>query len=145
MSIDGYEKTWDQCKIKLKNLKSQYRFVKERIPGFDELNFDNEEAFKQLVSECHARGISPSNVRHIRSLRSFMTKLVRVTDTHVKSSIDVRTSVLGGKAVPLDGPSKSVRIVSPTPGVSSKRSKDDAIEFILEGDRFFTLLNSKDF
>ena len=33
LATEGSEKTWDQCRIKLKNLKSQYRYVKDRIPN----------------------------------------------------------------------------------------------------------------
>ena len=28
LNSEGAEKTWDQCRIKLKNLKSQYRYIK---------------------------------------------------------------------------------------------------------------------
>ena len=28
LNAEGAEKTWDQCRIKLKNLKSQYRYIK---------------------------------------------------------------------------------------------------------------------
>ncbi len=31
LGAEGADKTWDQCRIKLKNLKSQYRYVKVRV------------------------------------------------------------------------------------------------------------------
>ena len=39
MTAEGSEKTWDQCRIKLKNLKSQYRYVKDRIPNIGKSKF----------------------------------------------------------------------------------------------------------
>lgn len=55
MTSEGSEKTWDQCRIKLKNLKSQYRYVKDRIPNIDEVDLDDDEVLKQLISEvCHS-------------------------------------------------------------------------------------------
>ena len=43
MTTEGSEKTWDQCRIKLKNLKSQYRYVKDRIPNIDEVDLEDDE------------------------------------------------------------------------------------------------------
>ena len=65
---EGADKTWDQCRIKLKNLKSQYRYVKERIPYIDDLDLDNEEVIKQLLTECQAKAISPSSIKHLKFL-----------------------------------------------------------------------------
>ena len=52
MCAEGAEKTWDQCRIKLKNLKSQYRYVKERIPDIDTLDLEDDNVVRQLISEC---------------------------------------------------------------------------------------------
>ena len=52
MKSQGSEKTWDQCRIKLKNLKSQYRYVKDRIPNIDEVDLEDDEVLKQLIAEC---------------------------------------------------------------------------------------------
>ena len=52
LRAEGSEKTWDQCRIKLKNLKSQYRYVKERIPNIDEVDLEDEEVLKQLIADC---------------------------------------------------------------------------------------------
>ena len=76
---EGADKTWDQCRIKLKNLKSQYRYVKERIPYIDDLDLDNEDVIKQLLTECQAKAISPSSIKHLKFLlrygeRSFTFK-----------------------------------------------------------------------
>ena len=65
---EGADKTWDQCRIKLKNLKSQYRYVKERIPYIDDLDLDNEDVIKQLLTECQAKAISPSSIKHLKFL-----------------------------------------------------------------------------
>ena len=74
MTGEGSEKTWDQCRIKLKNLKSQYRYVKDRIPNIDEVDLEDDDVLKQLVAECQGRGISPSNIKHLRYLRRFLQK-----------------------------------------------------------------------
>ena len=66
MTSEGSEKTWDQCRIKLKNLKSQYRYVKDRIPNIDEVDLEDDDVLKQLIAECQGRGISPSNIKHLR-------------------------------------------------------------------------------
>jgi len=74
MCAEGAEKTWDQCRIKLKNLKSQYRYVKERIPAIDDLDLENDDVVRQLISECQGRGISPSSIKHLRFLLRFLNK-----------------------------------------------------------------------
>ena len=74
MCTEGAEKTWDQCRIKLKNLKSQYRYVKERIPNIDDLDLEDDDVVRQLIAECQGRGISPSSIKHLRSLLRFLTK-----------------------------------------------------------------------
>ena len=74
MCTEGAEKTWDQCRIKLKNLKSQYRYVKERIPNIDDLDLEDDDVVRQLIAECQGRGISPSSIKHLRSLLRFLNK-----------------------------------------------------------------------
>ena len=69
MTAEGSEKTWDQCRIKLKNLKSQYRYVKDRIPNIDEVDLEDDDVLKQLIAECQGRGISPSNIKHLRLVK----------------------------------------------------------------------------
>jgi len=76
---EGADKTWDQCRIKLKNLKSQYRYVKERIPYIDDLDLDNEDVIKQLLTECQAKAISPSSIKHLKFLLRFLNKLKMMT------------------------------------------------------------------
>ena len=56
MAGEGSEKTWDQCRVKLKNLKSQWRYVKDRIPGIETADLDDEEVVRQLSQECQNRG-----------------------------------------------------------------------------------------
>ena len=46
MALEGSEKNWDQCRIKLKNLKSQYRYVKDRIPNIDDVDLEQDEILK---------------------------------------------------------------------------------------------------
>ena len=46
MTAEGSEKTWDQCRIKLKNLKSQYRYVKG---GFQLLDLIITELKSQMT------------------------------------------------------------------------------------------------
>ena len=75
MCSEGAEKTWDQCRIKLKNLKSQYRYVKERIPNIDDLDLEDDDVVRQLIAECQGRGISPSSIKHLRSLLRFLNKI----------------------------------------------------------------------
>jgi len=74
MCAEGAEKTWDQCRIKLKNLKSQYRYVKERIPTIDTLDLEDDDVVRQLIGECQGRGISPSSIKHLRFLLRFLNK-----------------------------------------------------------------------
>jgi len=78
MAGEGSEKTWDQCRVKLKNLKSQWRYVKDRLPGIEEADLDNEDAVRQLMHECQARGVSPSCIKHLRLLKQFLLSLAAV-------------------------------------------------------------------
>lgn len=107
MTAEGSEKTWDQCRIKLKNLKSQYRYVKDRIPNIDEVDLEDDEVLKQLVAECQGRGISPSNIKHLRYLRRFLRKTTDFASNghHFKS----------GASTPLDVTSASARYNQRTP------------------------------
>ncbi len=46
LGAEGADKTWDQCRIKLKNLKSQYRYVKVALfPTFSKILFKNKYLF----------------------------------------------------------------------------------------------------
>ena len=99
MTAEGSEKTWDQCRIKLKNLKSQYRYVKDRIPNIDEVDLEDDEVLKQLIAECQGRGISPSNIKHLRYLKRFLQKTADFSAGHIKPSVtpvtvDVRPDIM---------------------------------------------------
>lgn len=74
MCAEGADKTWDQCRIKLKNLKSQYRYVKDRIPNIDDLDLEDDDVVKELITKCQGRGISPSSIKHLRFLKRFLSR-----------------------------------------------------------------------
>ena len=112
MTAEGSEKTWDQCRIKLKNLKSQYRYVKDRIPNIDEIDLDDDEVLKQLIAECQGRGISPSNIKHLRYLRRFLNKTSDAAQGQLQNALKVRSEVIGG-------PSSSVSLSLSTPGATA--------------------------
>merc|ERR1719479_526079 len=95
MALEGSEKNWDQCRIKLKNLKSQYRYVKDRIPNIDEVDLEDDEVLKQLIAECQGRGISPSNIKHLRYLKRFLMKSSDAASSQLKTALEVRAEVLG--------------------------------------------------
>ena len=78
MAGEGSEKTWDQCRVKLKNLKSQWRYVKDRIPGIETADLDDEDVVRQLSQECQTRGVSPSCIKHLRLLKQFLISLAAV-------------------------------------------------------------------
>ena len=91
---EGADKTWDQCRIKLKNLKSQYRYVKERIPDIDDLDLEDDSVVKRLVQDCQAKAISPSCIKHLRLLMRFLKKHKRVA-TVLASSTSAAAAVAG--------------------------------------------------
>ena len=78
MAGEGCEKSWDQCRVKLKNLKSQWRYVKDRIPGIESADLDDEEVVRNLGQECQSRGVSPSCIKHLRLLKQFLVSLAAV-------------------------------------------------------------------
>jgi len=78
MCGEGSEKTWDQCRVKLKNLKSQWRYVKDRVPGIEDADMNDENVVRQLMSECQARGVSPACIKHLRLLKQFLQSLAAV-------------------------------------------------------------------
>jgi len=80
LRTEGSEKTWDQCRIKLKNLKSQYRMLKERIPNINEVDLEDDDVLKQLIADCQGRGISPSHIKHVKYVKRF---LVKSADNHI--------------------------------------------------------------
>ena len=69
---EGADKTWDQCWRKFNNLKSQYHYVTERIPYIDDLDLEDESVVKQLLTECQARAISPSSIKHLKFLLRYI-------------------------------------------------------------------------
>jgi len=54
------------------------RYVKDRLPGIEEADLDNEDAVRQLMHECQARGVSPSCIKHLRLLKQFLLSLAAV-------------------------------------------------------------------
>ena len=70
MLSEGSEKTWDQCRVKLKNLKSQWRYVRDRVPGIEEADMEDEDVVRQVMTDCQNRGVSPTCVKHLRYGRS---------------------------------------------------------------------------
>ena len=78
MAGEGCEKSWDQCRVKLKNLKSQWRYVKDRIPGIESADLDDEDVVRTLGQECQSRGVSPSCIKHLRLLKQFLVSLAAV-------------------------------------------------------------------
>ena len=67
-----------RCRVKLKNLKSQWRYVKDRIPGIETADLDDEEVVRQLGQDCQSRGVSPSCIKHLRLLKQFLVSLAAV-------------------------------------------------------------------
>ncbi|XP_023328222.1 solute carrier organic anion transporter family member 4A1 isoform X2 [Eurytemora carolleeae] len=78
MYLEGSEKSWDQCKIKLKNLKSQWRNVKDRVPRLDEIDLEDEAELKDLMHDCQNNGVSPFCVKHLRGLKRFLESLAAI-------------------------------------------------------------------
>jgi hypothetical protein len=78
LCAEGADKTWDQCRIKLKNLKSQYRYVKERVPEVSSLDLEDDDSMKRLIADCQGKGISPSSLKHLRYLRRFLAKMGKI-------------------------------------------------------------------
>merc|ERR1712001_399568 len=95
LALEGCDKTWDQCRIKLKNLKSQYRYVKDRIPNIDDVDLEDDEVLKQLIAECQGRGISPSNIKHLRYLKRFLQKTQDFSAGNIKPvPVEVRHEII---------------------------------------------------
>lgn len=82
----------------MKNLKSQYRYVKDRIPNIDQVDLEDDEVLKQLIAECQGRGISPSNIKHLRYLRRFLHKTSDIATGQLKTALEVRAEVGLGPA-----------------------------------------------
>eukprot|EP00096_Caligus_rogercresseyi_P006482 TRINITY_DN2294_c0_g1_i1.p1 TRINITY_DN2294_c0_g1~~TRINITY_DN2294_c0_g1_i1.p1 ORF type:complete len:322 (-),score=131.11 TRINITY_DN2294_c0_g1_i1:158-1123(-) len=74
LCTEGASKTWDQCRIKLKNLKSQYRYVKDRVPNLDILDLEDDTVVKKLILDCQGRGISSASIKHLKYLKKFISK-----------------------------------------------------------------------
>ena len=115
MKAEGSEKTWDQCRIKLKNLKSQYRYVKDRIPNIDEVDLEDDEVLKQLIAECQGRGISPSNIKHLKNVKRFIVKssdAAQLKTPPMDVTAGIQTSNLLSNEVVVFGEQSSSRISS---------------------------------
>jgi len=112
MALEGSEKNWDQCRIKLKNLKSQYRYVKDRIPNIDDVDLEQDEILKQLIAECQGRGISPSHIKHLKQLKRFLVKSSESAMLTLQNALEVRNEILGPSAVTPGMPNLSTASVT---------------------------------
>ena len=97
LCAEGAPKTTDQCQIKLKNLKAQYRYIKERFPQVAQLDLEDDEVLQRLVYECESRGISPYYTKHLRYLKRFLSVLsgAKAPRQHKKPSAYVPSSSFG--------------------------------------------------
>ena len=144
LCAEGAPKTWDQCRIKLKNLKSQYRYIKERIPQIVQLDLEDDTVMKRLIHECQGRGISPSNLKHLRYLKRFLAMMSGAKSPNPLATsseflpqlppltrgirIDSGSSSLGGVGVINENSnSQEARLSDPLDGITrirgSKRSR----------------------
>merc|ERR1739844_74694 len=112
MALEGSEKNWDQCRIKLRNLKSQYRYVKDRIPNIDDVDLEQDEILKQLIAECQGRGISPSHIKHLKQLKRFLVKSSESAMLTLQNALEVRNEILGPSAVTPGMPNLSTASVT---------------------------------
>merc|ERR1712212_310459 len=114
LRAEGSEKTWDQCRIKLKNLKSQYRYVKERIPNIDEVDLEDEEVLKQLIADCQGRGISPSHIKNLKFIKRFLMKMAEeIGGSQMKTNTIPRPEMVLEQSVRIvAGPSKLTQRLS---------------------------------
>merc|ERR1712241_39146 len=124
LRAEGFpEKTWEQCHIKLKNLKSQYRCVKERIPNIDEVDIDDDEVLKLLIAECKGHGISPSRIKNLRFIKRFLMKFAEETGaSQMRTNTVPRQEILSGDKV-LE---HSVRIVANSSNFDQRLSINDS-------------------
>ena len=54
------------------------RYVKDRLPGIEEADLDDDDVMRQLMAECQARGVSPSCIKHLRLLKQFLLSLAAI-------------------------------------------------------------------
>ena len=69
--------------------------MKDRIPNIDEVDLEDDEILKQLIAECQGRGISPSNIKHLRDLKRFLQKSSEMAKTTLQNALEVRNEILG--------------------------------------------------
>jgi len=122
LRAEGSEKTWEQCRIKLQNLKAQYRYVKERIPNIDEIDINNDEFLKQLIADCQGLAISPSHIRNLKFIKRFLMKFAEEN-----GGSQMRTNTIPGPEI-LSGDKvlqHSVRIVSSSSKFDQRLSVND--------------------
>jgi hypothetical protein len=91
MLSEGSEKSWDQCRVKLKNLKSQWRYVRDRVPGIEEADMEDENVVRQVMTDCQNRGVSPTCVKHLRYV---LFSMLGIRDILVQIWIRIPGSIL---------------------------------------------------
>ena len=101
LCAEGADKTWDQCRIKLKNLKSQYRYVKERVPEISQMNLDKDEGV--LTVMCQGKGISPSSLKHLKYLKRFLRKMSSFRVSNPQNFPAGSSAGLGKRTISVDG------------------------------------------
>ena len=91
--------------------------MKDRIPNIDDVDLEDDEILKQLIAECQGRGISPSNIKHLRDLKRFLLKSSKMAKTTLQNALEVRNEILGpgvtisntSTVAPIHGPSRVER------------------------------------
>ena len=91
--------------------------MKDRIPNIDDVDLEDDEILKQLIAECQGRGISPSNIKHLRDLKRFLLKSSEMAKTTLQNALEVRNEILGpgvtisntSTVAPIHGPSRVER------------------------------------
>ena len=131
MCDEGAGKSWDQCRIKLKNLKSQYRYVKERIPNIDQLDLEDDDVVRQLLQECQGRGISPSSIKHLRFLLRFLNKQKQFSrmagSGHDSSLLLVNSSSNNSPSTSASGNGTSSTNLTAPPFVKKSAAKEEPV------------------
>ena len=67
-------KTKQNWRLKMKQeMRDNLDFITLNT-NIDDLDLEDDDVVRQLIAECQGRGISPSSIKHLRSLLRFLNK-----------------------------------------------------------------------
>lgn len=113
----GFNKTWDHCRIKLKNMKAQHRMILSQFPNVFDTNVEsNDDVLKQhIINDYH---YSQLNIQQMKSLHQFLDKCTLI-----------KANIIDEKEDPIGSPPPEVVSIEEPIAKKVKKEEEETTDF----------------